>query len=58
MHEGPDQGVELPDDEVSTTVLGPNPSALSVLEGSTALLEMDRGGVGTPLGDVEALNPR
>jgi hypothetical protein len=45
-------------DEVRTTVLGPDPSPLAVLEGTAPLLEMDRGGIGTPLGDLEALSPR
>jgi hypothetical protein len=55
---GPDDGTEIPADEVRTTVLGPDPSPLAVLEGTVSLLEMDRGGIGTPMGDLEGLSPR
>jgi hypothetical protein len=55
---GPDDGSAAPADEVRTTVLGTDPSPLAVLEGTASLLEMDRGEIGTPLGDLEALSPR
>ncbi len=58
MRAGMDDWIEAPSDEVRMTVLGPDPSPLSLLEGTVSLLEMDRGGIGTPLGDLEALSPR
>ena len=45
-------------DEVRTTVLGRGHSPLTSIEGTDALLDMDRNEVGTPLGDLEATTPR
>ena len=45
-------------DEVLTTELGRGSSPLTAIEGTDALLDMDRNEVGTPLGDLEATSPR
>ena len=45
-------------DEVRTAVLGRGHSPLTWIEGTDALLDMDRNEVGTPLGDLEAATPR
>ena len=58
MRAGPEDDTAVPVDAESARALGPDPSPLSVLEGTTPLLVMDRGEVGTPLGDLEALSPR
>jgi hypothetical protein len=55
---GPEDDTALPVDPETARALGPDPSPLAVLEGTTPLLVMDRGEVGTPLGDLEALSPR
>jgi hypothetical protein len=39
-------------------VLGRGHSPLTSIEGTDALLDMDRNEVGTPLGDLEATSPR
>ena len=55
MRAGPDDTTAVPVHPDAARALGPGPSPLSVLEGLTPLLEMDRGEIGTPLGDLEAL---
>jgi hypothetical protein len=57
MDDGAEAAVPVAD-ELRTTVLGPGPSPLTAIEGTEALLEMDRNEVGTPLGDLEAVSPR
>jgi hypothetical protein len=57
MDDGTDGAVPVAD-ELRTAVLGCGSSPLTALEGTAALLEMDRNEVGTPLGDLEALSPR
>ena len=57
MRTGPDETLEAPGDEVRTMVLGTDASPLAVLERGLPL-DMDRGEIGTPLGDLEALSPR
>ena len=45
-------------DEARTRELGRGSSPLTAIEGTDALLDMDRSEVGTPLGDLEATSPR
>ncbi len=58
MRTGPEDPTGVPVDEDAARALGPDPSPLAVLEGTTPLLTMDRCEIGTPLGDLEALSPR
>ena len=61
MRAEPDHGVEAARtvaDEVRTRLLGRGHSPLTWIEGTDALLDMDRNEVGTPLGDLEATSPR
>jgi hypothetical protein len=47
----------VPDEAEDARTLGSDPSPLAMLEDRYPLFEMDRGGIGTPLGDLEALSP-
>ena len=56
MRAGPDDPTAVPVHPDAARALGPGPSPLALVEGSTPLLAMDRQAeTGTPLGDLEAL---
>lgn len=51
-------GIAAPGTAAEPDQIGHGSSPLTALEGTDALLDLDRNEVGTPLGDLEAVSPR